>query len=638
MLVFPEQDVRIGFMGNTYFIIDANNTITPGIVPYHNKHAIMAGKYDEDTIWVGYQYGGVILMDIHGNIKAHYLKESSVTKVFTDHEGGLWMSTLDQGVFYCSQPQIRQYPIESYPVELTKDKTNQLYVALHNGNVLTKSIDTHDFVTIHTSTTNYIGHAQYDAMADKVYYGDINTSSFKQYSDGVIGVSDDEDLPIPYSRRSIYLPANDSLFIKPLKARVYDITLKEDYFLIGTNEGLYQYKNQNHTLLSHKNPYFSYRISDIDYRFDKLQMSTMGGGFVVEEKDTLFAVREKDGLLSDICTEVFPEDKYTTWVGTNRGLSRVVLYENNSYTIKNISIEEGLPCSEVTDIEIINDTIWVAAKEGLFSFSKKLLNTIDEPQEKWLHFNSITVNDEPIAIAQQSQFSHKENTVDFSFASISFRQENSANYRYKLHEKDSIWQYTQNQSVRFTSLRPGNYDFTLQTQTEDKKWTPPIQYSFVISKPFWKPWWFVSAILLSIGLLIYLIFKYRLLIFDKRLANHIGQELLDRLKIRNEKPLFVIIKQDGKTIQLHTTDIGYFKSARNYTEIYTASKKYLIRKKLVDFYEDLPDAAEYIRLHRSYYVRIDQVQEKGVREVVVLDTTISVSKTYQDHLDKIMVY
>ena len=206
------------------------------------------------------------------------------------------------------------------------------------------------------------------------------------------------------------------------------------------------------------------------------------------------------------------------------------MYENNSYTIKNISIEEGLPCSEVTDIEIINDTIWVAAKEGLFSFSKKLLNTIDEPQEKWLHFNSITVNDEPIAIAQQSQFSHKENTVDFSFASIFFRQENSANYRYKLHEKDSIWQYTQNQSVRFTSLRPGNYDFTLQTQTEDKKWTPPIQYSFVILKPFWKSWWFVSAILLSIGLLIYLIFKYRLLIFDKRLANYIGQELLDRFK------------------------------------------------------------------------------------------------------------
>ena len=140
MLVFPEQDVRIGFMGNTYFIIDANNSITPGIVPYHNKHAIMAGKYDEDTIWVGYQYGGVILMDIHGNIKAHYLKESSVTKVFADHEGGLWMSTLDQGVFYCSQPQIRQYPLESYPVELTKDKTNQLYVALHNGNVLTLSL------------------------------------------------------------------------------------------------------------------------------------------------------------------------------------------------------------------------------------------------------------------------------------------------------------------------------------------------------------------------------------------------------------------------------------------------------------------------------------------------------------------
>jgi len=639
MLVFPEHDTRLGFLGNTYLKINKDNSISEQMLPYPKKQEIMVGKYDEHTFWVGYQYGGVAFLDLEGKIKSHLLKENSVTKVFTDHEGGLWISTLDQGVFYCRQPQINHRVFESYPIELTKNNRKELFIGLHNGDVLKKNTIDNKLSEMHISETNYKAHAQYNAIKDTTYFGDIrSTHAFTLGRKNITGISDDEFFPVAYSRGAIYLPDRDTIQIKHMPSNIFDIAKKEDHFLIGTDDGLYQYKDDELKSLFEKSPYFSYRISDIDYRFGKLQMSTMGSGFVIEKRDTLFAIREKDGLLSDICTEVFAEDKYTTWVGTNRGLSRVILYENNTYEIKNISVNEGLPCSEITDIEIIDDILWVAAKEGLFSFSKDLLEVIDEPQEKWLHFNEITVNDTVIDISEQSRFSYKENTMDFSFKSISFSQGDNALYRYKLQKKDSLWQYTGNQSVRLTNMSPGTYDFILQTQLENKTWTPSIQYSYVILNPFWKSWWFIGSIVLSIFLLTYITFKYRVLIFDRRLANHIGQELLDRLKIRNEKPLFVAIKQDGKTIRLSTTEIGYFKSARNYTEIFTVSKKYLIRKKLNDFYEELPDKSEYVRLHRSYYVRIDKVKQKGAREVVVMEETIPVSKTYFENLDKIMSY
>jgi len=636
MFTFPKSRKRIGFLGNNYLLID-DHKIDYKIVPYHNKQAIMAGVYDENTVWIGYRYGGVILMDLQGNIKAQFLKENSVTKLFVDHEGGIWVTTLDQGVFYCKRPEINQYTFESYPLELTKNNDHQLFIALHNGNALKSNATVDEFTTFFISKSNYIGHIQYDAIKDTLYYGD-NSWYNGNRKFGVLGISDDDD-PVSFDRTRFYLEENDTVQeIRIPKGRVFDITRKKDHLLIGTGDGLYEYKDDKLKSLFDKSPYFSYRISDVDYRFDKLQMSTMGSGFVVEKKDTLYAIRKKDGLLSDICTEVYAEDKYTTWVGTNRGLSRVVIYENNTFSIKNITANEGLPYSEITDIEIIGDTVWIAAKEGLFSFSKDLLDIIDEPQEKWLHFNEITVNDTVIDISEQSRFSYKENTMDFSFKSISFSQGDNALYRYKLQKKDSLWQYTGNQSVRLTNMSPGTYDFILQTQLENKTWTPSIQYSYVILNPFWKSWWFIGSIVLSIFLLTYITFKYRVLIFDRRLANHIGQEVLDRLKIRNEKPLFVAIKQDGKTIRLSTTEIGYFKSARNYTEIFTTSKKYLIRKKLNDFYEELPDKPEYVRLHRSYYVRIDKVKQKGTREVVVMGETIPVSKTYFENLDKIMSY
>ena len=72
---------------------------------------------------------------------------------------------------------------------------------------------------------------------------------------------------------------------------------------------------------------------------------------------------------------------------------------------------------------------------------------------------------------------------------------------------------------------------------------------------------------------------------------------------------------------------------RNYIEIYTASKMYLIRKKLDDFYHELPDILDFVKVHRSYYVRINKVTQKnGLKEVIVFNTTIPVSKTYSENL------
>ncbi|WP_299685434.1 LytTR family DNA-binding domain-containing protein [uncultured Dokdonia sp.] len=72
---------------------------------------------------------------------------------------------------------------------------------------------------------------------------------------------------------------------------------------------------------------------------------------------------------------------------------------------------------------------------------------------------------------------------------------------------------------------------------------------------------------------------------------------------------------------------------RNYIEIYTASKMYLIRKKLDDFYHELPDILDFVKVHRSYYIRLDKVsQRNGLKEIIIFNTPIPVSKTCSDNL------
>jgi len=100
IISFPKENKRIGFLGNYYFLVDEKNNVEQKSLFLNKKLAISAGKYNEDLFWISYQYGGVVLMDMEGNITQHYLKDKSVTKIYKDHEGGMWIATTNAGVFY----------------------------------------------------------------------------------------------------------------------------------------------------------------------------------------------------------------------------------------------------------------------------------------------------------------------------------------------------------------------------------------------------------------------------------------------------------------------------------------------------------------------------------------------------------
>lgn len=643
MLVFPEYRLQFAFLGNSYYKIKNKSIITKQHYTNEGKRVLMAGKFDEKTFWIAYQYGGVQLFDLKGNMLGHFLKENSVTKIHKDHEGGLWISTLNQGVFYCSQPLINRYRFENSPLELTKNKNNQIVVTLNKGDILQQNIEKDTFSSIFVSEDRISEYLQYDSLNNILYYGSNKKNAFIDKNNNdynqVNRLSDDEKHSAPFNRIGFYLLKKDGTYhFRRMPHNLYDITNSGNAFFLGTEKGLYRYDADQHLSPVDTNPYFSYRIADLDYRERALYIATMGSGLVVKASDTIFAITKKDGLLSNICTEVFVEDKHTIWVGTNQGLSKVSLHENRAYDIKNMSAKQGMLFSEISDIEITDKKLWVAAKEGLFSMPKELIDSINTPKKKWLTLNHVLVNNKLVVPGAKKQFSYRENALDFRFKAVSFRQGKNMVYRYKIHQKDSVWQYTKNKSIRFTDLIPQNYEFLIQVQTENGSWTKSIRYPFKILPPLWRTWWFILLSIFSISFFTYLIFKYRLLIFDRRLANRIGQEVLTKLRMSNEKPVYVDIKEDRKIKQLATSEIGYFRSSGNYTQICTTTKKHMVRMTLTEFYNALPDTMEYIRLHRSFYVRIDKVVEKGKNQVTVLGETIPVSKTYLKNMNKIIVY
>ncbi|WP_394749301.1 LytTR family transcriptional regulator DNA-binding domain-containing protein [Spongiimicrobium salis] len=636
VLYFEQHKVRVGFMNGHCFFINADKIMEYPLSIFRKETPIIAGKYNEDLFWVGFQYGGVMLIDLKGNVQGHFLKDYSVSKIYKDHEGGLWISTLNQGVFYCRQPLISFHPLESYPTELSQTNDKELLIALHNGAVLKKKRENNALSTLYVSQNKLPAFVAHNKNKDITHYGEINTGViFKRDTIGIRGFSDD-DSPLSYGLNAIALTEDEQLVRLSSSGRVFDVTKREEEYFIGTNSGLYSYTKGISAIAPVAHRHFTNRIFDVDHKFNTLYAGTMGNGIVIRKSDTIFSITKEQGLLSNICTEVFPEDKYTIWAGTNQGLNHIVLYANNTHDVEQISVFDGLPCSEITDIEIIDDRVWVASKEGLFSFPKALLKEIKKEHKKWLHFENTLAKRGMTQMPLQKVLPYSKNELDINFNSISFRKGKKREYRYKLKQNDSLWNYTQNNALQLSNLDSGAYQFSVQTKTENGSWTPALIHSFSIATPFWKKWWFQGLLVVMVGVVLLILIRYHELIFKKNPLNELVVLLMHKLRKKGDTTIHVEIKTNGRLIKLPTKEIGYFKSARNYIEIYTATQKYLVRSKLSSFYDSLPDKSAYARLHQSYIVRIDQVtQKKGVREVSVWNTKIPVSKTYVENLEKL---
>ena len=64
----------------------------------------------------------------------------------------------------------------------------------------------------------------------------------------------------------------------------------------------------------------------------------------------------------------------------------------------------------------------------------------------------------------------------------------------------------------------------------------------------------------------------------------------------------------------------------------THNKTHTIRCKIGDFIATTPDALEYLRIHRSFIIRIDQVTSKGKNWVVINEEKIPVGRSYLKEL------
>ncbi|WP_219008467.1 ligand-binding sensor domain-containing protein [Aquimarina litoralis] len=613
-----------------------------------SNNIIISGELDDEHFWIGLQHEGIKIYNYKGELVDHLLKDKSVTKIIKDHEGGIWLSTLDSGVFYIENPFIKIYNsfgTNQNVLKLTNDKENNLYISFHNGEVYQYADG--NFTFLCKSYDNYRANVQYYERDDKLlvssipdfWHKEIDSSLSKKilFDHGKIISDNSNRTPILGGVQffKIYASGKKERIVKKIVSkRIHDIEYSNDGYYLATFDGLFEYKNDSLQDLRDQHPLFDNRLEDIDYADDKYYMASMGAGLIIKSKDTIISINKSEGLNSNLANQVHIENK-EVYVATNSGLNKIVFNDKCISSITGLSTANGLPSNEVNDIEVIGDTVWVATKNGLCSVPKKLLSGNSTlVTNHWLSIDSVRVNNFRKDSTLLRELPYNNNSITINYKAISFKKESEILYRYRLMGLEEDWNVTQNKEIKYPELPPGSYTFELQSKLKSKDWNPETKKLYVkIIPPFWKTWWFKFLTIVVFSGIIYSFFRFRILLYNRDVIRELLRVLLKRIKGESH---YIIIKESGKDIKLNTSHILYFKSSGNYLEIHTLNEKHLIRAKIGEYEKQIPDRLEFVRVHRSYLVRIDKVQTKSLKFVQINDEDIPVGKTYKSNLDKIV--
>ncbi|MBY5950517.1 LytTR family DNA-binding domain-containing protein [Algoriphagus sp. NF] len=104
---------------------------------------------------------------------------------------------------------------------------------------------------------------------------------------------------------------------------------------------------------------------------------------------------------------------------------------------------------------------------------------------------------------------------------------------------------------------------------------------------------------------------------------------------RKENPLLIkdalFVRQEGTLVKVKYEDILWLKGDGNYTTLVTRNFVISVRNILKDFEDALPKD-QFMRVHKSYMVRLDEISVISTREVKIEEDMVPVGRTYYQRL------
>jgi ligand-binding sensor domain-containing protein len=480
------------------------------------NHIISIFKDNENRIWINERNKGTVIfkgLDTRRQLY-RFLEGLSVSSVCQDSDGGYWLSTLENGIYYMPSLRFNYFDhntgLASGKVFSIAFVNDDLYFStapemLGCFNTVTGKITGFEKllfpITYLVSDNSRLLVCNGNSFLmqppgrEKVFASETTTKNVKRYLRVKRAVNYNSDLFLGFTNTEIYLLNKHTGALKEFLVtnlpRVFSVHLQHNTIWIGTKSGLYSYTNKKLRFHGNDTSLLACRVEDMATAGDTLFLATRGYGVLCMFNNKIIRrFTEADGLPSNMtrCVTIGPQG--TIWVGTNRGLSRLKRQGNN-LMLNSLSVLNGLVSNEVNQVIEHGQKLYVATTGGLQILEISDFYNSGAPIP--VYIEALNINNRPVPAKENHQLRYYQNFVSIAYKGISVRSEGQVKYKYRLEGLDTGWTYTKNIYVQYTTLPSGNYRFVVYAiNTDGKLSLQPATVSFVIQKPFWNTWWFLS--------------------------------------------------------------------------------------------------------------------------------------------------
>jgi len=618
----------------------ASSTIITNQKQYFT-HNISATLHETpQTVWIGTWGGGAFYCKYYQTdsvqVQAH-VPQKTITDIFKDVEGNYWFTTLDDGVFLWSNPQVQVYTTQNglasnEALSLALDTAAQLWVGNNKEvlSIITPPKKLGEKVNIDLIDLNYkehsynrINHIYIDVANNKWLSTDeglklldytgkwfiVGLNAVKQVAEVSTDILWIAQYKNPFLLNVYEGQPEKLLPIEQVNALAID---KNMYLWLGTNNGLVQYKQLEDTIVYCANKHHLYSKSINDLVIDgnnRLWMATDAHGIIVKNHEQVINITTNNGLPSNNAKSICLDAKNQLWVGTNKGLSCIALQSMlpKSLQVNNYTSLHGLPADYVNDVLVQGDSVWVATIEGLALFEPTKMPLSPSPPPIYITKIQLSKSGNYVdtSLHKFYELEYYQNRLKIHFLALSYKSAGKVSYQYQLEGIDQKWQHTTNTAVQYNALLPGNYWFKVAAIDRDgisSSQTASVHFS--IATPIWQRWWCQLLLLGALTALIAGIVVAIINYYKKR--NELEKRIIEseQMALRTQmNPHFIFNSLNS---------IQYFISQndKKSANIYLATFATLIRKVLTysqKAFISLEEELEYLEL----YLNIESLRFKG---------------------------
>ena len=242
----------------------------------------------------------------------------------------------------------------------------------------------------------------------------------------------------------------------------------------------------------------------------RIWVGTEGQGIVVL-KDGKEAQRftTDQGLLSNVIKALATDDHGHVWIGTTKGLNKwrhkqegfIAFTERAGFT--GIEVKPNAVCA-LSDGGILFGTVNGATRVG----NKR---EVERNVPPLVTIRGWTVNLDDRPLAADASLGHDERSIRIRYGCVALSDPNAVRYMYMLDGLEDDWQpITPSTVAAYPALPPGSYTFKVKAMDRSGLWSePPSEIAFTIHPPWYRSWWFYTALAVFVGMSLFSYIKVR---------------------------------------------------------------------------------------------------------------------------------